>query len=86
MNEKRNEEKFFNRPENTTELNWNQLLARVATLESRAKLAGAFAILQRVEALRKTMARSGMNKKIMRAVQIKLQKLQAELSDKKNSR
>lgn len=86
MNEKRNEEKFFNRPESTTELNWNQLLARVATLESRAKLAGAFAILQRVEALRKTMARSGMNKKIMRAVQIKLQKLQAELSDKKNSR
>ena len=86
MNEKRNEEKIFNRSENTTELNWNQLLARVATLESRAKLAGAFAILHRVEVLRKTMARSGMNKKIMRAVQIKLQKLQAELSDKKNSR
>lgn len=82
MNEKRNASKNFRSPESTQEMDWAQLLGLVSSAESRAKVCGAFAIARQAELLRKTMARSNTNKKLMRSIQSKLEKLEYELSQK----
>lgn len=82
MNEKRNASKNFRSPESTQEMDWAQLLGLVSSVESRAKVCGAFAIVRQTELLRKTMARSNTNKKLIRSIQSKLEKLEYELSQK----
>lgn len=82
MNEKRNASKNFRSPESTQEMDWAQLLGLVSSVESRAKVCGAFAIVRQTELLRKTMAHSNTNKKLIRSIQSKLEKLEYELSQK----
>ena len=82
MNENRNASKNFRSPESTQEMDWAQLLGLVSSVESRAKVCGVFAIARQAELLRKTMARSNTNKKLMRSIQSKLEKLEYELSQK----
>ena len=82
MNEKRNASKNFRSPESPQEMDWAQLLGLVSSVESRAKVCGAFAIVRQAELLRKTMARSNTNKKLIRSIQSKLEKLEYELSQK----
>ena len=52
MNEKRNASKNFRSPESTQEMDWAQLLGLVSSVESRAKVCGAFAIVRQTELLR----------------------------------
>lgn len=64
------------------ELDWNQLLAMISSAENCAKSCGAFTILGKLAALRKSMVRSNPNRKLLRAATAQFEKLQRELNVK----
>ena len=85
MNEKRQNEMIYRTQMDTKhEMDLAGLLAMISSLESRAKLVRAIAVIRMLDNMRKNIERSGVNKKVLRATQIKLEKIQAELIDYKN--
>ena len=86
MNEKHKETYKFQQPATGQQLNWNQLPLMVSSLENRARLCGEYAIAHQLELMRKSMARSSVNKKLARSIQAKYERLYAELCNNGNSR
>ena len=86
MNEKRQNEMIYRTQMDTKhEMDLAGLLAMISSLESRAKLVRAIAVIRMLDNMRKNIERSGVNKKVLRATQIKLGKIQAELIDYQQS-
>ena len=84
MNEKRQNEMIYRtRTDTKHEMDLAGLLAMISSLESRAKLVRAIAVIRMLDS--KNIERSGVNKKVLRATQIKLEKIQAELIDYQQS-
>lgn len=82
MNEKRQNEMIYRtRTDTKHEMDLSGLLAMISSLESRAKLVRAIAVIRMLDNMRKNIERSGVNKKVLRATQTKLEKIQAELID-----
>lgn len=84
MNEKRQSEKIYRDAHSATDKNeydWGQLFATVTSLENRARMIGAVSVLRVLDSMRKSIARGNKNKKILRATQIKLQQIQAEITE-----
>ncbi len=86
MNEKRQNEMIYRtRTDTKHEMDLAGLFAMISSLESRAKLVRAIAVIRMLDSMRKNIERSGVNKKVLRAMQIKLEKIQAELIDYQQS-
>ena len=84
MNEKRQSEKIYRDAHSATDKNeydWAQVFATVTSLENRARMNGAVSVLRVLDSMRKSIARGNKNKKILRATQIKLQQIQAEITE-----
>ncbi len=84
MNEKRQSEKIYRDAHSATDKNeydWGQVFATVTSLENRARMIGAVSVLRVLDSMRKSIARGNKNKKILRATQIKLQQIQAEITE-----
>lgn len=84
MNEKRQSEKIYRDAHSATDKNeydWAQVFATVTSLENRARMIGAVSVLRVLDSMRKSIARGNKNKKILRATQIKLQQIQAEITE-----
>lgn len=80
MNEKRQNDMIYRTAtESKHEMDLAELLAMISSLENRAKLVRAIAVIRMLDNMRKNIERSNLNKKILRATQIKLEKIQAEL-------
>ena len=87
MNEKRQNEMIYRtRTDTKHEMDLAGLLAMISSLESRAKLVRAIAVIRMLDNMRKNIERSGVNKKVLRATQIKLEKIQAELIEYQQNR
>ena len=82
MNEKGNNKRKFQQAETDEELDWQQLLYMISALADIARARGAYAVLTQLEAMRKSMVRSNINKKIIRATQAKYEKLRDDLIQK----
>ena len=83
MNEKRQNEMIYRTAsmESRHEMDLTGLLMMVSSLEMRAKVLRAISVLRILENVRKNIERGGVNKKVLRATQTKLEKIQAELID-----
>ena len=84
MNEKRQSEKIYRDAHSATDKNeydWGQVFATVTSLENRARMIGAVSVLRVLDSMRKSIARGNKNKKILLATQIKLQQIQAEITE-----
>lgn len=83
MNEKRQNEMIYRTAsmESRHEMDLAGLLIMVSSLEMRAKVLRAISVLRILENIRKNIERGGVNKKVLRATQTKLEKIQAELID-----
>ncbi len=84
MNEKRQSEKIYRDAHSATDKNeydWGQVFATVTSLENRARMIGAVSVLRVLDSMHKSIARGNKNKKILRATQIKLQQIQAEITE-----
>lgn len=83
MNEKRQNEMIYRTAsmESRHEMDLAELLMMVSSLEMRAKVLRAISVLRILENVRKNIERGGVNKKVLRATQTKLEKIQAELID-----
>ena len=82
MNENGINKRKFQQAETDEELDWQQLLYMISALADTARARGAYAVLTQLEAMRKSMVRSNINKKIIRATQAKYEKLRDELNQK----
>lgn len=74
----RQQEKFAS----NHEISLAELNSLLGLLYSRARDAGAVAVLMQLEQLRKTLAKNNPNRKLLRAAENKLEKLQRELNQK----
>lgn len=64
------------------EISLAELNSLLGLLYSRARDVGAVAVLIQLEQLRKTLAKNNPNRKLLRAAENKLEKLQHELNQK----
>lgn len=80
MNEKK--QQFYEKQNEKSAADWEQLFAMVSSLQNRAKLCGAFALFGQLESIKKTIMRSKSNKKLIRAIQSKIERLQSEIAAK----
>lgn len=72
MNEERQNFKRYIEGKSKAEVSFENLLAMTSSLESRAKLLGAFSIVQELNNLRKAAAKTGANnKKLIKSLQKK---------------
>ena len=86
MNEKRQNDMIYRTAtESKHEMDLAELLAMISSLENRAKLVRAISVMRILNNMRKNIERSGVNKKVLRATQTKLEKIQAELIDYQQS-
>lgn len=74
----RQQEKFAS----NHEISLAELNSLLGLLYSRARDVGAVAVLIQLEQLRKTLAKNNPNRKLLRAAENKLEKLQRELNQK----
>lgn len=74
----RQQEKFAS----NHEISLAELNSLLGLLYSRARDVGAVAVLIQLEQLRKTLAKNNPNRKLLRAAENKLEKLQHELNQK----
>lgn len=74
----RQQEKFAS----NHEISLAELNSLLGLLYSRARDVGAVAVLIQLEQLRKTLAKNNPNRKLLRAAENKLKKIQRELNQK----
>ncbi len=74
----RQQEKFAS----NHEISLAELNSLLGLLYSRARDVGAVAVLIQLEQLRKTLAKNNPNRKLLRAAENKLEKIQRELNQK----
>ena len=74
----RQQEKFAS----NHEISLAELNGLLGLLYSRARDVGAVAVLIQLEQLRKTLAKNNPNRKLLRAAENKLEKIQRELNQK----
>lgn len=81
MNEKKFEKKNYFMPSTETrqESELARMMGMLSSLENRARVIGALAVLRTLYGIRKTMESGNPNKKVIRATLTKLEKIKAEI-------
>lgn len=79
MNKKRQD--FYKYKEDKTELTFESMIALISSLETKARLLGAFVIARQIEQLKKSTLKNNSNKKLIKSLQSKYDLYKKQIMD-----
>lgn len=81
MNEKRQDFYKYKEGKTESELTFENMIALISSLESKARLLGALVVARQIEQLKKSALKNNSNKKIMKSLQSKYDLYKKQIMD-----
>ncbi len=86
MNEKRQSFNKYKEGKSELELNMENMIALLTSLESSAKLCGSYIIARQVEQLKKSAIKNNGNKKILKSIRAKYEEYKQQIKQIEDSK